>query len=58
MKCIFCKEKVNPTIPRLDGGGRLSCCKSCIEELQHKGLVGKANGKIELKKPLLEVLTS
>jgi hypothetical protein len=57
VECIFCKEKVNPRVPRIYGGGRLSCCRSCLERLERGGMLAVENGKVRLKKSLLDVLT-
>ncbi len=58
MQCIFCKEKAEPKKTRLHEGGRLSCCNTCLDDLEGKGMVSREKGKLKLKKSLLEILTS
>lgn len=42
---------------RVMGGGRVSFCNICIEQLENKGLlIRNEDGTIELTKPLLDVI--
>jgi len=42
---------------KLTGGGRVSFCNICIEQLEKKGfLIRNEDGTIELIKPLLDVI--
>ena len=54
--CLFCLVEIDK--PRkVTGGGRVSFCNICIEQLEKKGLlVMNEDGTIELTKPLLEVI--
>ncbi|MCS7131303.1 MAG: hypothetical protein NZ934_01020, partial [Hadesarchaea archaeon] len=57
-KCLFCgKPMDNPA--RLREGGRASFCDSCLRKLERKGLLRRlADGTVELKKPLMEVIAN
>ena len=54
--CLFCMEEIaKPT--KVRGGGRVSFCSSCAEQLERKGLLKRhQDGTIELIKPLLDVI--
>jgi hypothetical protein len=54
--CLFCLVKIDK--PRkVTGGGRVSFCNVCIEQLEKKGLlIRNEDGTIELIKPLLDVI--
>jgi len=54
--CLFCMEEIaRPT--RVRGGGRVSFCGSCAEQLERKGLLKRhGDGTVELTKPLLDVI--
>jgi len=42
---------------KVAGGGRVSFCNICIEQLENKGLlIRNEDGMIELVKPLLDVI--
>jgi hypothetical protein len=42
---------------KVAGGGRVSFCNICIEQLENKGLlIRNEDGTIELIKPLLDVI--
>jgi len=54
--CLFCMVEIaKPT--RVRGGGRISFCGSCAEQLERKGLMKRhGDGTVELMKPLLDVI--
>ena len=54
--CLFCLVEIDkPT--KVIGGGRVSFCNTCIEQLESKGLlIRNEDGTIELVKPLLDVI--
>ena len=54
--CLFCLMEVDK--PRkVVGGGRVSFCNICIEQLESKGLlINNEDGTVELVKPLLDVI--
>jgi hypothetical protein len=54
--CLFCLAEIDK--PRkVTGGGRVSFCNICIEQLENKGLLKRNEaGTIELIKPLLDVI--
>jgi hypothetical protein len=54
--CLFCLVEIDK--PRkLVGGGRVSFCSICIEQLGNKGLlINNEDGTVELVKPLLDVI--
>jgi hypothetical protein len=54
--CLFCLAEIDR--PRkVAGGGRVSFCDTCIEQLENKGLlIRNEDGAIELIKPLLDVI--
>jgi hypothetical protein len=54
--CLFCLTEIDR--PRkIVGGGRVSFCNVCIEQLEDKGLlIRNEDGMIELVKPLLDVI--
>ncbi len=57
-RCLFCgKPMDNPA--KLREGGRASFCDSCLRKLERKGLLRKlADGTVELRKPLMEVIAN
>jgi hypothetical protein len=54
--CLFCMTEIGkPT--KVVGGGRVSFCGICVGQLERKGLLKRhEDGRIELIKPLLDVI--
>lgn len=54
--CLFCMVEIGkPT--KVRGGGRVSFCGVCAEQLERKGLLKRhEDGTVELIKPLLDVI--
>jgi len=54
--CLFCMAEIGkPT--KVIGGGRVSFCGICVGQLEKKGLLKRhEDGRIELVKPLLDVI--
>ena len=54
--CLFCMVEIAKPM-RVRGGGRVSFCGSCAEQLERKGLLKRhQDGTIELMRPLLDVI--
>ncbi|MCS7131286.1 MAG: hypothetical protein NZ934_00935 [Hadesarchaea archaeon] len=57
-KCLFCGRRINKQM-KLREGGRASFCYSCLRRLERKRMLRRlADGTVELKKPLMEVIAN
>lgn len=56
MKCIFCCSLLTPGVRQITDGGRLTLCDACCDKLAENGFLNCVDDKIELQKPLKDIL--
>lgn len=58
-RCLFCGSAIDPTVPRIREGGRVSFCSHCLGRLEDGGFLRTyEDNTVTLNRPIFEAIAS